>query len=127
VSSANVILRGADLALTAERAPGAPVATYVSRCLLCRAESGLVDYDLKPVAVWSIEHARYHGRDHGQFLVTSQQHWRVGPEPVAVAVSTARPPASHARPREAAALRLPLAALAAFLVCCVYVLLSAAR
>jgi hypothetical protein len=83
--SANVILRGAELALHAERAPGAPEATYVAECLLCRAESGLIDYDPKPVAVWSMEHARYHGPDHGQFLLTTQSHWRVGPLPPAPA------------------------------------------
>jgi hypothetical protein len=112
--SANVILRGAELALHAERAPGAPEATYVAECLLCRAESGLADYGRKPVAVWSIEHTRHHGPDHGQFLLTTQTHWRVGPLPSPpVPVATARTPRHHAANRRARTLAesLPLIAL----------------
>jgi hypothetical protein len=116
--SGNVILRGAGLALHAERARGAAEAAYVAECLWCRAESGLVDYDVRPVAVWSIEHARRHGQDHGQFVVTTRQHWRVGRIPIPTATPTPAPepvhsgPRPHARPREARQLPIVLAALA---------------
>jgi hypothetical protein len=73
------VLRGAELALTAERAEGAPEAIYLVECLTCPADSGRVDDDPKPVAVWALEHARRFGPDHGQFLVTTQKHWRVDP------------------------------------------------
>lgn len=79
--SSDIALCGAQYALHAERAPGAPEATYFGECLTCRAESGLIAYDPKPVSVWCIEHTRYFGLDHGQFLVTTQRHWRVGPLP----------------------------------------------
>jgi hypothetical protein len=110
--SGNVILRGAEFALHAERAPGAAEAAYVVECLWCRAESGLVDYDVRPAAVWSIEHARRHGPDHGQFVVTSQQHWRVGrlPRPAPA------PEPVRNGPREARRSRLPLSLTLAALV-----------
>jgi hypothetical protein len=124
--SAHIILRGAELALTAERAPGAAEALYVAECLLCRAESGLAAYDPKPVAVWSIEHTRHHDLNHCQFLVTTRQHWRVDPL-LASAPEPARPPTprTHARPRprttvlrtaaDAAAFAAPLVLLALLL------------
>jgi hypothetical protein len=94
-----VVLRGAEYVLHAERAAGAPEAAYVAECLQCRAESGLVDYDPKPVAVWSIEHTRHYGLAHSQFLVTTQRHWRVGPLPPPSPPAPAPCPRAHARAR----------------------------
>jgi hypothetical protein len=68
------ILKGSAWVLSAERAAGAPGAMYGVECLTCRAESGWVDNDPKPVEVWTIEHTRQHGPGHGQFLVTTQKH-----------------------------------------------------
>jgi hypothetical protein len=103
----HVILKGTDLVLSAERAEGAPEAIYGVECLMCTAESGLVDNDPKPVEVWALEHTRHQGLAHGQFLVTTQKHWRVdplhrvpAPGPV-VPDAQQRPhrPGAHARPR----------------------------
>lgn len=111
-----VILKGAEWVLSAERAEGAPDAIYGAECMTCEAESGLVDDDPKPVEVWALEHTRQHGLAHSQFLVTTQKHWRVdplrrgpesepGPEGDAPTLVLARvkalPPVrrSHARPR----------------------------
>jgi hypothetical protein len=105
--------------LSAERAEGAPEAIYGAECLICEAQSGLADNDPKPVEVWALEHARHKGLSHGQFLVTTQKHWRVdslrgvpraAPAPSgdagapAPAVAVAAPPqprrsGTHARPR----------------------------
>jgi hypothetical protein len=99
----HIIRTSASWVLCAERAPGAPEATYVAECLHCRAGSGLIDYDPKPVEVWSIEHTRRHGLDHGQFVLTTRRHWRVGPhpprEPPPVPARAPDAPRSHARPR----------------------------
>jgi hypothetical protein len=111
----HVILKGSDLMLSAERAEGAPEAIYGAECLMCEAESGLVDNDPKPVEVWALEHARRFGLSHGQFLVTTQKHWRVdrvrpvaGPgggasssvvAPAMTAANRPRRPGAHARPR----------------------------
>lgn len=115
----HVILKGRDVMLCAERAKGAPEASYGAQCLVCEAGSGRVDNNPKPVAVWALEHARHNGLAHGQFLVTTQKHWRVDPLPsapgavppaggdasaaVAPAVSPPRQPrhrtGAHARPR----------------------------
>lgn len=87
-----VILRGAELVLTADREWEAPRATYVAECLACGAESGLVDYELNSTAVWAIEHAREWGAEHGQFLVTTRNHWFVRRHRPAPPVAAVRPP-----------------------------------
>jgi hypothetical protein len=116
--SGHVILKGAYLALSAERAEGAPEAMYGVECLMCEAKSGLVDNDPKPVEVWALEHARTNGLSHGQFLVTTQRHWRVDPlhsvtgavpqpggdmsavvAPAATDAQQQHRPGAHARPR----------------------------
>lgn len=74
-----MILRGAELVLTADRDWEAPRATYVAQCLACGTESALVDYALNATAVWAMEHTRAWGLDHGQFLVTTRNHWFVRP------------------------------------------------
>ncbi|MGP4110450.1 DUF7848 domain-containing protein [Streptomyces sp. 4N509B] len=79
MTSGNVVLRGAEFALCAERRLDAPAATYVATCLLCRAASGVGEYDRKPAAVWSIEHTRRNGLAHSQFELTTRRHWRVDP------------------------------------------------
>jgi hypothetical protein len=123
--SANIILRGAEWVLTSERPQAAPDALYVVQCLICRAESGLVDNDPKRAGVWAMEHARRTGREHCQFRVTSQKHWRVDPVPPAV-VPTPMPtprPRAHVRRRGR---RLPglvgLAALVTGAAMCGYLL-----
>jgi hypothetical protein len=125
--SAHVILKGAEWVLSAERAAQAPAALYVAQCLVCQAESAVVDNDPKPAGVWAIEHARRTGRDHCQFRVTTEKHWRVDPTPPAAGTTVTTPPRprSHARPR-ARRLRRALAhtgplALAALVVAVVFI------
>jgi hypothetical protein len=100
----NVILSGAELVISSERARDAPGSACVARCLACRAESGLVGYEERVVAVWAMEHARQRGVEHSQFVVTTRQHWRAHPHRSAAPVpapQTPPPPggrAAHARP-----------------------------
>jgi hypothetical protein len=131
--SAHVILKGAEWMLSSERAAQAPDALYVAQCLVCRAESGLVDNDPKQAGVWAIEHARRSGREHCQFRVTSEKHWRV--DPVAAAVGNrpqppVRPPLPRGRWRLRRAVGLAgplvLAALAVVFAGCGYLLGAAA-
>ncbi|WP_059008207.1 DUF7848 domain-containing protein [Streptomyces specialis] len=97
-----VVIKGAEWVLSAERAQGAPDGIYEARCLWCGAESPMVDDDSRPVGMWALDHTRRLGLEHGQFVVTSQRHWRVDPvvpggevrRPVGVRSSGA-----HARPR----------------------------
>lgn len=70
----HVVLRGAELVLRAE-SPDA--ACLVVRCLACGAESGSADQHAKAAAVWAVLHAHEGGLGHGQFLVTTWNHWRV--------------------------------------------------
>ncbi|WP_442811931.1 DUF7848 domain-containing protein [Streptomyces sp. NBC_01803] len=98
----HAVIRGAEWVLSAERAEGAPDGIYGAECLWCGEASPLVDDDSKPVGMWALDHALRLGLDHGQFLVTSQRHWRV--DPVVPAGGAGRPvrerlPRAHARPR----------------------------
>ncbi|WP_326597114.1 DUF7848 domain-containing protein [Streptomyces sp. NBC_01803] len=98
----HAVIRGAEWVLSAERAEGAPDGIYGAECLWCGEASPLVDNDQKPVGMWALDHALRLGLDHGQFLVTSQRHWRVDPVvPAGDAGRPAgeRPPRAHARPR----------------------------
>ncbi|WP_455771605.1 DUF7848 domain-containing protein [Streptomyces hygroscopicus] len=52
------ILKGSDLALSAERGQGAPDGIYLAECTTCPATSGRVDSDPGPVARWAILHWR---------------------------------------------------------------------
>jgi hypothetical protein len=109
-ATGHVVLRGAELVLSAERARGAADAGCVARCLVCRAESGMVLDDAKAAAVWALRHAHEHGLDHGQFLVVTRNHWRVSRRQP---VPAAAPPVARARHRRRRHRRTPavLAAL----------------
>ncbi|WP_456112187.1 DUF7848 domain-containing protein [Streptomyces specialis] len=98
----HAVIRGAEWVVSAERAECAPDGLYGARCLRCGAGSPLSDNDPKPVGMWALDHTRWLGLEHSQFVVTSQRHWRVDPAlPVARVKrpDQARSPRAHARPR----------------------------
>ncbi|WP_431044281.1 hypothetical protein ACQUSR_21840 [Streptomyces sp. P1-3] len=78
--STDAIIKGAEWVLSPESGEGAPQAIYGVECMTCAQSSGLVDDDPRPVEVWTINHTRAEPT-HRQFLVTTQKHWRVDPNP----------------------------------------------
>ena len=113
-----MVLKGAESVLsTVSGGHDAPEVLYVAECRTCHASSDLAEDEVRPAAVWAVQHAREYA-DHRHYVLTTRQGWRVernpersappeggtvtvtGPQPDGT--SSDQPPAGpthHAKPR----------------------------
>jgi hypothetical protein len=107
MNSAQTVLKGAELVLSTISGHGVAEALHIAQCRTCTASSELGEDDIRPPAVWAVQHTQADPK-HRHYVMTTRKRWRVDPHPIAtpqsvpVAVGTSEPGplgAGSARPQ----------------------------